>query len=302
MPGHWTDQFSFVSGAVRYRDLTYLVLSNDEMAASKTPHSIYVEWDNGSWNNGGRVDWLTAGIAIASHPLEQMAAVGEFGGALLLGSGDRHEEKIGSGKNTPAGRGPLRGIRNIGGRIYAVGMNRQVYRREGPNRWSPQDQGARTDPKTDKVVGFEAIDGFSEEEIYAVGWDGEIWEFDGTNWDQRDSPTNLILLDISCGDGNQAYVCGQAGTLIRGRHDQWETIEQEATKDDFWSSAWFEGHLYLSTMSAVYRLDGTNLQMVDMGEDSPDTCFYLSSGDGVLWSIGAKDIMAYDGIRWTRID
>jgi hypothetical protein len=55
-------------------------------------------------------------------------------------------------------------------------------------------------------------------------------------------------------------------------------------------------------MRDVFRLDGDRLARVDFGEDKPSSYFALSSADGILWSIGPKDIMAFDGQLWTRID
>jgi hypothetical protein len=55
-------------------------------------------------------------------------------------------------------------------------------------------------------------------------------------------------------------------------------------------------------MRTVYRLEGDRLKPVGFGKDLPRTCFHLSAADGVMWSIGAKDLMAFDGKSWTRID
>ena len=90
MAGHFTEQFSFVTGAIRRRDLGYLVLSNDASAEQKVPHAAIVQWKPDSWISGGQVDWRAAGAAIVSHPAEQLLVAGEFGAALLLGGGDRH--------------------------------------------------------------------------------------------------------------------------------------------------------------------------------------------------------------------
>jgi hypothetical protein len=302
MAGHWTDRFSFVRGAVRYKDLAYLALVDDQLVKAKTPHTMVVEWDGGEWNDGGGGGWLLAGVTIARQPLEQLLAAGEYGDVVVLGSGDRHEEQIGDEDSSPRSRGPLRGVRNIGRRVYAVGMNRQVYRRENAHRWISFDEGARPPEGSQRVVGFEAIDGFSESEMYAVGWEGEVWYYTGKRWRDIKSPTNLLLFDVCCaGDGN-AYACGQVGTILRGRRGEWEVLRQEDVTDDLWSCAWFEGELYVSSMDTLYKLRGENLELVDMGEDIPQTCFHLSSADGVLWSIGAKDVFAYNGRAWTRID
>ncbi|MNG31651.1 hypothetical protein D3C84_1174960 [compost metagenome] len=55
-------------------------------------------------------------------------------------------------------------------------------------------------------------------------------------------------------------------------------------------------------MHGLFTLDQDKLLAVDFGEDSPNSCYHLSAADGVLWSIGGKDIMAFDGNNWTRID
>ena len=39
-----------------------------------------------------------------------------------------------------------------------------------------------------------------------------------------------------------------------------------------------------------------------MGEDQAKACHRLTTGDGVMWSIGAKDLMCFDSTAWTRID
>ena len=104
------------------------------------------------------------------------------------------------------------------------------------------------------VVGFEAIDGFSEKEIYATGWKGEIWQNTGREWIQRDSPTNTILLDICCAGDGYVYICGRNSTLIRGRNEIWEHLELELNNENLWNVAWFKDALYLSTTKTVFKL------------------------------------------------
>ena len=301
MAGHWTDLFSFVTGAIRENDLAYLILSNDEAAASKIPMAGIVQWEPEGWGDGGQMPWLAAGAVIVRQPLEQLCVVGEFGDVLMLGSGDRHEERIGKGKNAPKDRGPLRGVRTIGEHVYVAGMDRQVYVRTAPNKWALIDKGI---PATgeDDVVGFEAIDGFSEQDIYACGWDGEIWHFDGKAWSSKSSPVNVVLVDICCAGDGQVYACGRNGVLVRGRGDEWEVVELEGFDDDIWSLAWFSGKLYAATMNQVLTLSDKGLQPVKMGKEKVSSCYDLAVGAGQLWSIGAKDVVAFDGKKWSRID
>lgn len=299
--GHWTDLFSFVTGAIRERDLAYLVLSSDAAAKKKMPLSGFVQWEPEGWGDGGQQRWLTVGACIVHSPRTQLLAVGEQGQALLLGSGDRHEETIGAGKRSPKHRGPLRSVRTIGDAAYAVGMDRQVYRRCGENDWR-EVRGAPPSAKRGHVAGFNAIDGFGENELYAVGWDGEIWRGDARAWKQCDSPTGAVLTDVCCGGDGVVYACGRNGLLVRaGDARRWELINT-GTEDDLWSVVFFEGKLYAASFGNVFVLEGKRLRPMNFGKHEPKTCGRLTSGAGMLWSIGAKDVLSFDGKKWSRID
>ncbi|WP_198163630.1 hypothetical protein [Pedobacter cryoconitis] len=89
--------------------------------------------------------------------------------------------------------------------------------------------------------------------------------------------------------------------MLRGRNDQWEIIKHESTEEDLWGMEVFDGQLYVSSTSFVYRLEGDKLNPVDFGVDIPRTCYHLSAADGIMWSIGIKDIMEFDGSNWKRI-
>src|SRR6266446_4137741 len=185
---------SYVTGTVRKSHLAYCGLVNDEMAEQKLDHSLFAEWNRGVWrgSNIAPVKWTTVDATVTTVPIQQALFLGYWGEVLCMGSGDVHEEKIQSGNGeSPQQRGPMRGIRSIGGRAYAVGTHRQVYRRDGANNWICIDQGARPQSHDSAVVSFESIDGFSSEEVYAAGRQGEIWRYDGRNWRRLNSPTNM---------------------------------------------------------------------------------------------------------------
>lgn len=301
MAGHWTDLYSFVAGAIRGKELGYLILSNDDAARQRIQLSGIVQWKPTGWADGGQVPWRAAGAAIVRRPMEQLCLVGEFGQVLLLGSGKRHEELIGSSTYSPATHGPLRGLREIGDHIYCVGANRQAYKRELSGNWAPIPNGiaAMVD---DHVFGFESVDGFDEQDIYACGWEGEIWKFDGKAWSLTPSIVGSVLTDICCaGDGN-VYACGRNGLLVSGRDDRWSVMDLGEFSDDIWSLAWFGGHLYLATMDNLMTLEANGLHLVDWGGDRAYTCYRLVVGAGRLWSIGSKDAMSFDGTAWLRID
>jgi hypothetical protein len=305
MPSYWTDKFSFVTGVVRFHDLGYLALISDEAREQRLTQSIFVEWDAGVWRSSEEMgrDWDTVAATVASSPLEQALFLGESGQVVCIGSGDTHEEQVCGADSHPMNRGPMRGIKNISGKVYAVGMNRQVYCRDLSGGWGSIDQTIRSlRHESDEVSGFEAVDGYDDTEIYAVGWGGEIWGYDGNVWSEKASPTNFVLVDVCCGHDETVYACGRSGVLVRGRGEAWEVIDHENMSDDIWSLAWYEGCLYLASYDSIYMLVDDGLMPINVGDDRVSSFFHLSVRDGVLWSVGEKDVVMYDGTKWIRID
>ncbi len=302
MTGHWTEDCTFVHGVVRMHDLAYLAVCEDDLLKEKIPHSFIAEWDRGKWLQSGKLKWDVMSMAIVQHPKEQLIAIGEYGKAWLVGSGNRHEENIVDGKVSPNGRGSLRVVCSIEGRAYAAGLDRQVYRRDGEKKWSCIDQSMRPSTRTDDIFGFEGIDGFSSTEIYAGGWNGEIWRYNGKRWLSCDSPTNLTLTNLICGEDEKVYACGRMGLLLQGKGNHWKVIEHESTEEDLWGLAWYDDRLWIASMTQLYTLEKNTLVPVEFVDTQPETCYHLSTADGVLWSIGPKSVFAFDGSEWTHID
>jgi hypothetical protein len=191
--------------------------------------------------------------------------------------------------------GSFRSVANIAGRAHAVGLRGMVYRLDEWVRW------ARIDEGLPRVFDIEAIHGFDDSELYAVGLRGAMWERAAGKWERREAPTNVHLNAVSCAGDGAVYVGGHKGILLRGRHDAWTVIEHQAFSDDIWDLEWFDGVLYVSTMAGVYRLHEDKLERVDFGADVPKSTYRLSAAKDVLWSIGRRDVMSFDGKRWARV-
>ncbi len=302
MAGHWTDLFSFLTGSIRDKESCYVILLTDEAEKRNLAYSSIVQWKPGGWGNGGNVNWRIIGTALTKTPLIQLIAIGENGDLLLAGSGDRHEETIEIENYTWKNRGKLRNVRNIDDLIFVVGMDRQVYKRNELGNWELFEKGIEQNT-TKNIYGFESIDGFSKDSLYAVGWEGEIWNFEKDVWKPQNSPTENILVDVCCAGNGYVYACGRQGLILRGKNGNWEILKQNNFSEDIWSIVWFNEKLYCATMTEIYTLNSDNiLEYENMGEDTAKTCYKLDARDGVLWSFGEKDLMSFDGLNWKRID
>ena len=299
-----------VCGTVRTNKIGHVLTTAEAINTIASPHGYEQMFDStdGDWfkttGSSGNVAWCPVAAAVCNHPKPQMVAISAWGNVLIDGKGDFHEEIIRDQDKAPVERkGKLLRVRGIGQRAYVVGMGRQVYRRDDAHRWTPIDQGVLVPADNMQMLGFNSIDGFSETDIYAVGLQGEIWHFDSTRWRQLDSPTNRILNDVVCTGDGQVYACGDEGFLLRGRDDNWSIITDAAFTRDIWNLCWFADRLFIATTQGLFFLsDKGQVKPVDFGSDTPKTTYHLSARDGIMWSIGAKDIMQFDGKTWTRID
>jgi hypothetical protein len=279
----------YITGAARFDYLVYLVIKDRALLDEETEHSRFIGFQHGQLGHMGDENWNAAAMCIAKKPSEKLIVLGEGGEVFTYVKGVSETERI---KPKPAA---LRGLAVIDGLPFACGMKRQVFKRTAENTWIKMHAPAA------KNTGFEAIAGFSEEELYVAGWGGEIWRWEDGQWQPCPSPTTEILTSVSCGEDKKVYVCGRQGTLLIGRRDKWRRVNLDFS-DDLWSSLWFEGALWLATHQSIYTFAKGKLKPVKFGKDKPGTCGMLTAAQGVLWSIGAEDVFSFDGKKWTRVD
>lgn len=289
-----SDSREFIRGAARTSDLIYMITRGKALAEEGTAHASVIGIYEGNWVDGANVDWDSTAIANAKYPSARIVLIGEDGDVCTYAAGKPTKEVI-----EPEPK-MIRNAATIDGYVVACGMRRQVYKRVDEDRWL--DISAPFSEASDEV-GFEAIAGFSSDEIYAVGWNGEIWEYDGSAWADRGSLTNITLTSVCCAEDGRVYVAGQQGTLLTGRHNKWEVIEwDEETDDDLWGLCWFDDKLYVATMKNLFTLDGNLLVAVDFGDVKVSSCYSLSTAEGVLWSVGNEDVLSFDGSDWQKYE
>lgn len=212
--------------------------------------------------------------------------------------GGEDEAKVGDASGLRVlDRTILNEVRCIDGVAYVAGARRSAYRRDAPSKWACIDEAVHTH---EPVLSFQSIHGFSRSEIYAVGAGGEIWQSDGRHWQRHDSGTNAKLNKVLCASDGSVYVAGNGGTLLRGRHAQWEVIEDIPRGYNFWGLEFFDGRLFLTANTVlVLELIDQRVRPVLFDEcPIPSTAYHLSVAADSLYSFGAKDIRRFDGGHW----
>jgi hypothetical protein len=301
---HWTKNFSCVTGVTRGDNIGAFAMVNNGLSSQQIEHTVPVIYANGEWGTPDvdELKFTTVSMAMTFNPIRQAVYLGLHGNIFFVGSGDEHEEVIESITCSPSQIGMMRALKEIDGELYATGMRRQVYKRLEPNHWEHVGKQITTTDPVSLVTSFEAIDGFSRDDLYAVGRLGEIWHYDGKQWERLPSPTNVILTGVHCASDGFVYICGRTGVVLKGRGSRWQAVDNSVTKADFWSVTSFNKRIFLSTMFEVLELTDKGLEIVNFGKDRPGSFFHLSVGPDSMWSVGAKDVMTFDGKQWTRID
>lgn len=280
-----------------------------ELSEENVDHAVVYSLVNLTWIPR-LIENSIRGVCVVEKPNAQLLVMGIDGEIEVYDpSSDQRilVENVDLSENGPNRSRWLTSIKYIGTHVYAAGLARQVYYRQSVNKWTRVDQGVFVPSNKIKSVsdacGLWDIDGLREDAIYAVGYNGEIWFYNGKEWNSEEGPTSLTLTCIRCVSEEEVYACGMAGILLRGKTNQWEVIDHDATDQDFWGMAFFKGKLFLSGEQGIFVLDGDELNSVDMGIEKEFTTSYLDAKEGAIWSVGSKDIaVSADGVTWYEVE
>ncbi len=291
---------TFLCGCAPFHDLVFFAKSLDELDGADEPNSTFLFIDG---DKTARFTTSMAWPAIAMATLKlasqgrvvcAIGAAGELWEGTPINASHVHGD-IG------IGNGSWRSMGVIGNDVYACGMDRVVARRTGTLQWSHLSAPPAIDDKL--IVGFESIDGFSTKDIYAVGWQGEIWQRKGARWRQIDSPVSANLNAVCCSEAGVVYAVGDGGVMLKGRDDHWTVLDTGLT-ENLQDVRDFDGKVYVVTDFDILELANERLQPVAalVGvDDAPDTCLHLlKSADGLV-SLGQKDVFKLYAGKWTRV-
>jgi hypothetical protein len=291
------DNCSIVSGAAISDEECLITVMNDGLATQRVQHSVPLIDQRGGWSFVTAepvLPWITAAITRMPRASRAVVIVGWAGQVLVVENGGSRREGI--LRKDRLAVSVLRAAAAIGTGVYAAGMSRQVYKRTDRDAWIEIDH-AVVNTTGEFGTGFNAIDGFSESEIYAAGTNGELWKYDARSWHRIDSPVNVHLHSLCCAADGYVYVGGREGLLLRGRHDYWEVVDI-GIDAPIWDVHSFGGDLYLIANGEVGRYVHGATDPVELVLPKADF-LKLSSAGSTLWAFGRKKIVRFDGSAWS---
>ncbi|UOD30516.1 hypothetical protein INH39_01835 [Massilia violaceinigra] len=207
----------------------------------------------------------------------------------------------------------------VAGKIYALGDYRKIYRRIGFEQWIelgteghgvPPPAYINDEDDSSMEYGFEDMSGFSSDDMYAVGGEGDVWRFDGAKWHQCPVPTNASLKTVCCAGDGVVYITEINGTVWAGRTDTWRRIAGADISPAYApvDSFWFNDRLYLGGQEGIWTVDAINGRVVRLQEIETDAPNVTNSGrldisvDGnFLLTAGPYGACIHDGTAWRRL-
>lgn len=281
-------------------DRTLLIAAREvDMDMDNDPHTlVLMRSPEGEWSEPGHVGWSSIGVS-ANGQGSGIGLLGRYGKFLEFRKDGHIRADIIPNVNEENPPTVFRFIKSISGQLYAGGTNRYLYQFK-TNRWC--EVGPESIKCNKQEIGsIESLTGFGPNELYTIGWSGEIWSKRNGVWDKIESPTNITLNDADTLK-KTVYIGGLAGTIIEGRGDVWSVVENNVLQQDIWSVQSYGDAVYFSTMSGILRLKNGVLELMKQLGPDVSTTMSLFVGPSGLWSIGASDIVLYDGTQWHTIE
>jgi len=299
MRNKYVQQGSYINGCPTGPESGWIVMVMDDVAAKEIDHSAFLSWDRPLMSPRFMKMFRTVFAGQMSDG--SLIFVGDNGHCVSVApAGQAIDEFVSDGPDSPKNTGHLRSATIVGTRVIAVGMQRQVYVRSETGQWSAARAGLPPFGEGD-TSGFEAVAAVSPTEVYAAGWGGEIWRFDGARWHRIDSPTNRIITALGVDDKGLVYGCGRNGLLLSGQAGNWKVLSDIRCPDDLWTIAPHAGRVFAAGLLRMYCIEDGNISLVELDAIDANSFGVLNSNNGNLWSIGAKDVISYDGTSWSRI-
>lgn len=292
----------YVTGTITETGSIALVAADQKDEARSS--SIFAIYKDGAWVRVFTEDMDVVAV-VAGHGsfARYLTALDSEGKVYINSPNAVHREQVHKGKGGPSKLRPVHEVRAIDDRLIVVGMRRQVFGRaidRGP--WRRLDQGVVLPEGSTELAGFYSVDGFSKDEIYAVGLRGEIWLYGSGTWQQVDSPTNSPLLSVRCGATGDAIACGQDGIIVRGRGPNWEIVPSGEVDTALDSVLQFRQRWYFADEEGgLYVLGDNGLEPDPLFESLKVQAGTLDCNSDSLLCVGPEDLLVFDGSRWTRL-
>lgn len=191
-------------------------------------------------------------------------------------------------------------LAKVEGQVYGVGWGREVFKRLGPENWQCVSEQIR---EHGNGHGFEDMDGFSKNDLYAVGGTNDVWHFDGEQWRYIDvCDEQMLPLSVCCAEDGYVYIGCAWGIVLRGRGEEWDVFHTDKNIK-FCDTVAYNGRVFFGSESGVFvsqqNTEAFSCRPYDFeGQIAPLNARRLDAGHGLLLAASLNSVALYDGENW----
>lgn len=257
------------------------------------------------WSHIDMLRWEYLYCSTAKYPSEYFLGSDLEGQVYFLDRNSSVKEDnipLFLGENGPD-RGGIYKLKNIGGHLYFCGGARSIGKRLGRNKWFSHTHNIPYDIDSMKIghAGFNDIDGFNENDMYAVGGYGDVWHFDGNIWSQIVFPTNQPIQTVCCGHDGLVYISCYEGLTFVGRNNSWTKIFNGGISLGFRDMVWFEDRVWCTSDYGIWTIHNNKLQEQALPSEVRSCSGYLQANDNILLVAGMGGAAFLENNKWQPI-
>ena len=144
--------------------------------------------------------------------------------------------------------------------------------------------------------------GTSGSDVFAVGYNGTIIHYDGTDWTTMTSPTSERLFGVWGTSGSDVFAVGYNGTIIHYDGTDWSTMTSPTSENLF--SVWgtFSSDVFaVGCNGTIIHYDGTDWTTMSSPTTNRIHEVWGTSGSDVFAVAIDGIIIHYDGTDWSTM-
>ena len=206
-------------------------------------------------------------------------------------------------------------MRLIGEREYAPSSKRRVFYRDNDGKhqllgagqayqnYDTYDRPLDEDDEPDVIAmitedGFNDVDGFNENHIYAVGGKGDVWRYSDSLWTQCGFPTNLDLENVCCGEDGLVYISGLEGMTYVGTQDNWTALKNPELSLPFKDVAWYDGKVWATNDYGTSWITPNGIMDANIPDEVKVCSGRLHANAGMLLVVGLGGAALFENGEW----
>ncbi|HAX4823064.1 TPA: hypothetical protein JZG24_003350 [Escherichia coli] len=191
----------------------------------------------------------------------------------------------------------------IFGYAWVCGPRGNVARRIGEDQWEYRGHPFPDSPDIGILENqsFQDIDGFDENDMYAVGGRGMVWHYNGSAWQQIAFPTNIFLYSVCCGEDGEVYIGAQSGAVFKGRGDRWKQMIPGGLANPFNDMVWFQDRVWVTSDYGIWTIKDDVIEQPLIPDEVMVCAGSMAVGDGVLLVAGEGGAAFHNGVLWQSL-